>query len=201
MVGFNRRFAPSTEFIKAHFTKTQTPINTVYRINAGKVPHGNWVTSAEEGGGRIVGEVCHFVDLCSFLASSRITQVSAARGPSSADEVMVNLRLANGSVATVAYLIDGDPASPKERIELFGGGATGVIEDFRRATLSVNGGREKFGRRLGRQDKGHRAEMAAFVSAVGSGSPSPVPFEDAENVTRATFAVLAAIERNTVVDV
>jgi predicted dehydrogenase/threonine dehydrogenase-like Zn-dependent dehydrogenase len=201
MVGFNRRFAPATKFMRAHFARLQGPIAIVYRVNAGQVPHGSWVANPDEGGGRILGEVCHFVDLCGYLTGSPITQVSAMRSAAAADEVLVHLRFSNGSVATIAYLVGGDAAAPKERIEILGGRAMGAIEDFRRATLSVNGRKSKMGGRLSRQDKGHAAEVRAFARAVAEGAQSPVSFASAANSTRATFAILRSLECGTPVDV
>ena len=201
MVGFNRRFAAATAFLKAHFERVQGPVNVVYRINGGRVPRGSWVTSADEGGGRILGEVCHFVDLCASLGGASVTQVSAVRSSADADDVMVSLRLSSGGVATIAYLVDGDPASPKERIEVFGGGALGVIDDFRVTTLNVNGRKKKLGGRLSGQDKGHSEEVRAFVMAIADGAQSPVQFGSAVNSTRATLAILASLESGTPVDV
>lgn len=201
MVGFNRRFAPATELMRRHFSNVQGPVNIVYRVNAGRVPHGSWVTSAEEGGGRIVGEVCHFVDLCAQLAGAPVSNVSAVRSPADTDDVMVSLRMTNGSIATIAYLVDGDPASPKERIEIFGGGATGIIEDFRRATLRSGRTKAKSGGWLAGQDKGHAAEVAAFANAVATGAPSPVSIASALNTTRATFAILTSLETGSAVDI
>ena len=154
MVGFNRRFAAATAFLKAHFERVQGPVNVVYRINAGRVPRGSWVTSGDEGGGRSLGEVCHFVDLCASLGGASVTQVSAVRSSADADDVMVSLRLSSGGVATIAYLVDGDPASPKERIEVFGGGALGVIDDFRVTTLNVKRTQEEAWRTAVRPGQG-----------------------------------------------
>jgi predicted dehydrogenase len=201
MVGFNRRFGPGVEFIKAHVAKVQGPISVTYRVNAGKLPHGSWVADAEQGGGRILGEVCHFVDLCAHLAGAPVTHVHAMRASESVDNVMMTLRMANGAVASIAYVADGDPAGPKERIEVFGGGATAVIDDFRRTSVSTSGSRRAIGGRFSGQDKGHRAEILAFVNAVAEGAPSPIPFASAVNSTRATFAVLTSLESGTVVDI
>ncbi len=200
MVGFNRRFAPATASVKAHFATVPGPIAIAYRVNSGHVPDGSWVTDQDQGGGRILGEVCHFVDLCAFLAGAPIEQVHALRASGSADDVMVSLRMANGSIATVTYVSGGDPAAPKERIEVMGGGTTAVIDDFKRLTIATGGTIRASGGRLARQDKGHRAELQAFASAVAAGKPSPVPFESAVNATRATFAILTSIESGSVVD-
>jgi predicted dehydrogenase len=160
------------------------------------------VTNPDKGGGRILGEVCHFVDLCGYLTGASVIQVSAVRSSAEADEVMVNLRLSTGGVATIAYLLGGDPQSPKERIEVFGGGAIGVIEDFRVTTLSLNGRKHKQGGRLlSGRDKGHAEEVRAFVRAVAEGAPSPIPFASAVNSTRATLAILESLESGTAVEV
>ena len=194
MVGFNRRFASAVESIRAHFEKLHCPVSIVYRVNAGHLPHGSWIASMEEGGGRIIGEVCHFVDLCSFLAGAPIVQVSATRSSAAEDDVMATLRMANGSIATIAYLAGGDPGAPKERIEVFGGGTAATIEDFTGATISIDGRRRNLGSMFARQDKGHAAEVRAFIDAVTRGTESPVPFASAVNSTRATFAILSSLE-------
>lgn len=201
MVGFNRRFAPATLLLTSHFRRVQGPVNVVYRVNAGRVPASSWVASLEEGGGRILGEVCHFVDLCSYLAGSPVRQVSAMCSPAAADDVVVTLRMANGSIATIAYFVDGNPALPKERVEVFGGGASGIIDDFRRTVLRVGEKKHTTGGRLAGQDKGHAAEVAAFVDAVASGAPSPVSAPSAFNATRATFAIIESINSGAPIEV
>ena len=192
MVGFNRRFAPAVEAVRV--AMAGTPVSIVYRVNAGRLPPQSWIARQEEGGGRIVGEVCHFVDLCACLAASPVIEVCATRSVAGPDDVMVSLRMANGSMATVAYLIDGDRTAPKERVELCGGGRSATIEDFRRARVSGVGRPVRHGGMVARQDKGHAAEMAAFVSAVASGAASPVSFESIVNTTRATFAIVRSLE-------
>jgi polar amino acid transport system substrate-binding protein len=189
MVGFNRRFAPAIQRVRARMAGRS--VSVVYRINAGRTAPGSWVGDRTQGGGRVVGEVCHFVDLCAFIAGSPILEVNAIRSAAGEDDVVVSLRMADGSMATVAYLVEGSPTVSKERIEIFGGGDTIAIEDFRR--VSINGRSGSPWQLLGRQDKGHRAEMAAFVDAVARRTASPVPFESAVNSTRATFAILDSL--------
>jgi predicted dehydrogenase/threonine dehydrogenase-like Zn-dependent dehydrogenase len=192
MVGFNRRFAPAVEVVRG--AMAGAPVSIVYRVNAGRLAPQSWIARAEESGGRIVGEVCHFIDLCAHLADSPIIEVCATRSATGPDDVMVTLRMANGSIATVAYLIDGDRTAAKERIEVFGGGRLGTIDDFRRARVSGTGRTVRHGGVLARQDKGHAAEMAAFVRSVASGAGSPVSMDSAINTTRATFAVVRSLE-------
>jgi len=201
MVGFNRRFAPAIAAVTRHLEGVKGPIAVAYRVNSGHAPHGSWVTDVDVGGGRILGEVCHFIDLCAYLAGAHVVQVHAMRAAGSADDVMVTLRLADGSIATVAYVSGGDPTASKERIEVLAGGRSAVIDDFKRTTLGGSGTSRTIGGRFARQDKGHASELAAFARALVTGGPSPVPFASAVNTTRATFAVLASLESGSVVDV
>ena len=191
MVGFNRRFAPAVAAVRAGIAGT--PVSIVYRVNAGPIGADSWVARPEEGG-RIVGELCHFVDLCAHLAGSLVAEVFATRSATGPDDVMVSLRMVNGSMATVAYLTDGDREAPKERIEVFGGGCLGTIDDFRRARVTGTKRVRRHGSWLTRQDKGHAAEARAFVDALASGSESPVSWDSIVNTTRATFAVVRSLE-------
>ena len=146
MVGFNRRFAPMAVRMKSFLAPISEPLALHYRINAGYLPPDHWVNDREQGGGRILGEVCHFVDLLMFLAASPIVEVEARTvgnsGRYSGDNVIVSLRFANGSEGTISYLANGDRAFSKERIEVFGGGSAAVLEDFRRLELVRDGRKE-----------------------------------------------------------
>jgi len=192
MVGFNRRFAPMTIRLKEFLGSIAEPLALHYRVNAGYLPPDHWINDREQGGGRIVGEVCHFVDLLWFLAGSAVTEVDArAVGASarySSDNVLISLRFANGSEGTISYLANGDRSYSKERIEIFGGGRTAVLEDFRRLDLVQNGHRRVIRSRW-RQDKGHCAEWAAFANAIQKGTDSPIPFEEIVGATLATFRI------------
>ena len=192
MVGFNRRFAPMAQRMKAFLKPISEPLALHYRINAGYLPPDHWVNDREQGGGRILGEVCHFVDLLAFLASSPITEVSARSlgnsGRYSADNLTISLRLANGSEGTIHYLANGDRSFSKERIEVFGGGSAAVLDDFRHLELVRNGRKESVRARW-RQDKGHRAEWAAFADAVERGAESPIPVEEIVASTLATIRI------------
>ncbi len=200
MVGFNRRFAPAVQAVRARAALASAPVSIVYRINAGRLPASSWIADPGAGGGRIVGEVCHFVDLCAYLAASTVDEVSAIRSAAGEEDVAVSLRMRNGSMATIAYLVGGSAKLSKERLEIFGGGETAIIDDFRR--LSING-RDVAPWRglLRRQDKGHRAELDAFIEAVARRGASPVPMDSAINSTRATFAILRSLETNSAVRV
>ncbi|MFZ0733646.1 MAG: bi-domain-containing oxidoreductase [Candidatus Sulfotelmatobacter sp.] len=192
MVGFNRRFAPMVVQMKSFLSDVSEPLALHYRINAGHLPPDHWVNDREQGGGRILGEACHFVDLLMFLAGSPIVEVEChAVGSSSryaGDNVLISLRFANGSQGTVSYLANGDRSFSKERVEVFGGGSAAVLEDFRHMEL-VRGGRKQVVRSRWRQDKGHRGEWAAFEQAVQRRSESPISFEEIVGSTLATFRI------------
>lgn len=180
MVGFNRRFAPLAVRMKAFLSKVAEPLALHYRVNAGYLPPDHWVNDPEQGGGRILGEVCHFVDFLMFLAGSSPVEVHAHSlanpGQYSDDNVIVSLRFANGSQGTITYVANGDKSFSKERVEVFGGGAVAVLDDFRRLEL-VKGGRKQVVHSRWRQDKGHRGEWEAFVDAIQHGKPSPIAFD------------------------
>src|SRR5437764_7790295 len=172
-VGFNRRFSPHGRAAREFFADARAPLSILYRVNAGRVPRTHWTQDAREGGGRIVGEVCHFVDFMHFLTGSRVERVHAESVSSNDeqgtddDSVFVTLKFADGSNGTVAYLAEGDRALPKERVEIFGAGRAFVIEDFRSATAYRNG-REKVSK-LRATDKGQREEGAAVGASVLEG--------------------------------
>ncbi|MGA9965730.1 MAG: bi-domain-containing oxidoreductase [Terriglobales bacterium] len=190
MVGFNRRFAPMAIKMRAFIKQVQEPMALHYRVNAGFIARDHWVNDPEQGGGRLLGEVCHFVDFLIFMAGALPIEVHTRSVTSleqySDDNVVISLRFANGSQGTISYLANGDRAYSKERLEIFGGGAVAVLEDFRRLEL-VRHGREKTFRSPFRQDKGHRGELQAFAAAVcGRGEP-PIPFDEIVSTTLATL--------------
>lgn len=190
-VGFNRRFAPSYLRLKAAFNGRRQPLVMSYRVNAGAVAPGAWVVDPVQGGGRLLGEVCHMLDLLVDLAGSRVAGVFAQpTGLSSGDDVVLSLRFEDGSVGTIAYASGGDRSLAKEYIEVLGDGKAAVLDDFRSARLYARGRATRLGGRLATQDKGHAAELAAFVQAVRSHSPSPVDPCLAAHVTRVSFAAV-----------
>ena len=192
MVGFNRRFAPMIARLKAFLAPISEPLALTYRINAGFLAPDHWVNDSEQGGGRIRGEVCHFVDTLMFLASSPIIEVEARAlanaGRYSGDNVLASIRFANGSEGTISYLANGDRSFSKERLEVFGGGSVAVLEDFRRLEL-VRHGRKQTIRSRWRQDKGHRAEWAAFAASIQQSRDAAIPFEEIVCSTLATLRI------------
>jgi polar amino acid transport system substrate-binding protein len=204
MVGFNRRFSPLVRQASEFFKNRQFPLSINYRVNAGRVSANHWVHDANEGG-RIIGEVCHFIDLVHFITGSLTTRAfaEAVAGRSSEaideDSVFVTLRCADGSNASIAYLSEGDKALAKERIEIFGGGKSFMIDDFRSATVYENG-REKT-TRLREQDKGQRDEIRTVMSVVHEGKSAPITLEDLKATTRATFRIRESLRTGLPVEV
>ena len=197
MVGFNRRFAPMAIRMKTFLGQMGGPFTIHYRVNAGFVPPDHWVNDPEQGGGRLLGEVCHFIDFVSFLAAAHPIEVHASdvatSWQSSGHNILVQLKFADGSCGTISYLVNGDRAYSKERVEVFGGNAVAILEDFRRLEL-VRHGRKKVLRTHFRQDKGHRAEIATFFEAIRAGLESPIAFSD---IVSTTLATLRAAESRT----
>lgn len=190
MVGFNRRFAPITRRMTELLAGQPGPKAVTLTMNAGHIPADHWTQDLEAGGGRIIGEACHFIDLARFLVGSPIVDVHAAylepAGPSTpADTATITLRFADGSVATVHYFANGSKKFPKERVEVFSGGRVLVNDNFR--TMRAYGWPGVRTMRLRSQDKGHAAGMAAFLDAVRQGGPSPIPAEELLEVAAVTL--------------
>jgi predicted dehydrogenase/threonine dehydrogenase-like Zn-dependent dehydrogenase len=204
LVGFNRRFSPLAQAAREFFTPRQSPLSILYRVNAGRIPREHWIQDPAQGG-RIVGEVCHFIDLIHFLTGSVTTRVYAeavaARNHEivSEDSIFATLRLADGSNAAIAYLAEGDKTVPKERVEIYGAGQTFVLDDFRRASL-FKGGKETT-KRLINQDKGQAEEIRALCAMVRDGGPSPISLEDLAATTRATFRLRESLQTGAALDV
>ncbi len=192
MVGFNRRYSRFARLAKESLGAGQ-PVTVNIRVNAGRIPGDHWIRS-EEGAGRVIGEVCHFIDLAAFLGGGspiRVFASSSTPGRWADEDVLVQLDLSNGSKAQIAYVTSGHAGLPKERIEVFGSGRAAVIDDFR--TLSIYGpaGRKVF---RSAQGKGHDAELAAFLACVRSGS-DPAPVMESALTTLTTFRILDSISR------
>jgi polar amino acid transport system substrate-binding protein len=192
MVGFNRRFAPQVVALKTELNEN-LPKAINYRINAGKLPADHWTQDPKIGGGRIIGEACHFIDLCAFIADSPIIKVeaNALRAASNLlDTVSVSLAFENGSVANISYFSNGSKALNKEYLEVFCGGKSIVLDDYK--TMDIFGSGKKTIKN-GSQDKGHATEVAEFLSAIKEGKQLPISFAECYNSTEATFKVLEKI--------
>jgi predicted dehydrogenase len=204
-VGFNRRFSPHAEAARRFFANRRNPLSISYRVNAGRIPRSHWLQDPREGGGRIIGEVCHFIDFMHFLTGSLTTRVYAERVAARSveiideDSVFITIRLADGSNGSIAYVAEGDKSLPKERVEIFGEGKSFVLEDFRTATLHRNGGEEVM--KLRGQDKGQREEVRLLCSLVRAGGRAAIELEDLRTTTRATFRILESLRTGLPVEV
>jgi polar amino acid transport system substrate-binding protein len=195
MVGFNRRFSPLVQRMKMILDQ-RNPVSVNYRINAGNIPLRHWIQDPETGGGRILGEVCHFVDLALFICGSPPVSVYACMlkgNLDTRDTLNISLACQNGSIAVISYFANGSPAMSKERLEVFAAGTGAVIEDFKVLTVYTN--RKKVTRRF-TQDKGHRKEIETFLLSVKENSPSPIPFREVYVTTRVGFDIVKSIEEN-----
>jgi len=192
MVGFNRRFAPHVQKMRQLLQGATGPKSFIMTVNAGAIPAEHWTQDIEVGGGRIVGEACHFIDLLRYLAGAPITgwrqmtMDSATR-----DTVVLQLSFADGSIATLNYFANGSKAFPKERLEVFTGGRVLQLDNFRQLHGFGWSGFKKM--RFWRQDKGQRACVQAFVDAVKGGEVAPIPFDEIREVTRISIEVAEAV--------
>lgn len=191
MVGFNRRFSPLASAARDCFGRCPEPLVINYRVNAGFIPKDHWIQT-EEGGGRILGEVCHFVDLLQYVTGTAPVSVFAqsvsgnnTKVPDQ-DNVAITLRFNNGSIAQISYLACGDKRLNKERIEIFGGGQSFIIDDFRVGEHYAGGSC----RRLKMPGKGHQEEVETFLDAIREGLPSPIPLDSLALTTATTLAML-----------
>jgi len=187
MVGFNRRFAPLLVQMKKGFGADGAGSATRYLVNAGPLAADSWYRNEEAEGSRFTGEGGHFIDTLSWWAGSPAEEVYAVRGPDK-DDVLVTVRFASGSSGTVSYLVAGNPRFPKETLDATGGGRSARLDNFKRVTVWT-GRRQRTTKSRGGQDKGQRAELAAFVEAALAGSPMPIDVESLMATTRATIAV------------
>jgi len=197
MVGFNRRFSPLIQTLASALHEMKdAPVAINYRINAGVVPAEHWVHDKKTGGGRILGEACHFIDLAMFLAGSPIVSVSALAmtDPNNLEDTTnISLHFKNGSIANIAYFSNGNKEVSKEFLEVFFSGRIAVMDDFK--TLKVFG-KKPIDKKIAGQDKGHKAEVDAYLNAIKNGIPCPISFEDQYISMLATFKALSSISGN-----
>jgi polar amino acid transport system substrate-binding protein len=192
MVGYNRRFSPFARRIKE--TLGSGPMAMTYRVNAGAIPKESWIQDPEMGGGRVIGEVCHFVDFLTYINGSLPVSVFANMivdlNPFN-DTLTVSLKFANGSIGTIGYFGNGDKGLPKERLEVFGHGCAAVLDDFKRLTVHANGRRREY--KLLSQDKGQKSEVQSFTDAVRTGGGPPIPYEEILSTSWVTFKILESM--------
>lgn len=192
MVGYNRRFSASVQGIRERLDGRRTPVMAQYRVNADPVPDDHWTVDPEEGGGRILGEVCHFVDLLQYLTGEEPTRVYAC-GPSenspTQQNVQASIRFADGSCGSITYTTVGDETAGKEYVELLGGGRIETIDDFKTGRLGLG------------QDKGFEAEFRAFRDAIRAGEASPISVDEIVNTSLVTFGMRESLGADSAVTI
>lgn len=203
MVGFNRRFSPFSIWLKEKFKRINEPLSLHITCNAGYVPSDSWIYNHDEGGGRIIGEVCHFIDLVQYFTDSLPERAYAEYIESDyykpSDNVSVNLKMKDGSIANILYIASGDKRYPRERVEIFGGGAVGVIDNFRKAEFVYRGKRKSI-KNLLSIDRGHKKEMEILITSHKEGK-NPGSFEHYLYTTLTTFAIEKSIKIGKAVEV
>jgi polar amino acid transport system substrate-binding protein len=196
LVGYNRRFSPLARELAGFLADRRSPLVMNYRVNAGPIPPESWIHDPSIGGGRIVGEVCHFIDLAAFLAGAPPISVHAqgvapGSGVRSDDNVLITVGFGDGSLCSIAYVASSDTSAGKERLEVMGAGSFALLDDFRLLDLHRGGKRRAIHKFV--QDKGHRAEMQEFVEAVRRGRKYPIDLGTMAAVSRATFAAVDSL--------
>jgi predicted dehydrogenase len=203
-IGFNRRFSSHAAKIVEFFHGRKNPLVMLYRVNAGAIPPTHWVQDPEIGGGRIIGEACHFVDFMQAVCGARPVTVHATRigGHTSGiadDQCVLSLTFNDGSIGTVVYTAGGDTRLSKERFEAFGDGKAVTMDDFAVTEFFAQGKQTKY--KTGVRDKGFLQEMRQFTQAVAQGTPPAIPFEDMYAVTRACLLAVAGLKTGETYDV
>ena len=198
MVGYNRRFAPLAVDLKSFFADCPEPLAMHYTVNAGFIPASHWTQNPEIGGGRILGEGCHFIDFLIRMCGSLPVKVNTFCLPDSGryneDNVSIQLLFENGSVGTVDYLANGDKSCPKERVEVFGGGRIGILSDYR-SLDTWRDGNHKQERSALKQDKGHAASWSAFLDAAHRGKEAPIAYDEIFAGMMACFGAIESIRQ------
>ncbi len=200
MVGYNRRFSPLAEKMK-NWTG-EGPLAMSYRVNAGAIPSGSWIQDSEIGGGRIVGEVCHFVDFLIFMCASLPVSVYAASMDEAEclnDVLTTVFKFENGSIGNVGYYSNGDKGLPKEYIEVFGSGTSMIMEDFKTLTCYAKGKKEV--EKLLSQNKGQKNEVKRFIESIRKGTGNPIPWKEIYSASLATFKIMESIRSSKAVTI
>ncbi|HVG18434.1 MAG TPA: bi-domain-containing oxidoreductase [Blastocatellia bacterium] len=194
MVGYNRRFAPLAAEVKGRFRSRTGPMTIIYRVNAGQLPADHWTHDATEGGGRVVGEVCHFIDFIQYLTDALPARVCAEAVPQKQcaglvdDSIAVSMSMTDGSIASIVYTASGDGSVAKEQVEIFCDRSVAGIDDFKAGHFVRGGKRTKLGG--GSQDKGHAAEVGAFLEAARGRADAPISLQSLAATSLASFAII-----------
>ncbi len=203
LTGFNRRFSPLAQSLQSQVSSLHEPKYIHYRVNAGYLPLNHWTQDPEIGGGRIIGEGCHFIDFITFLVGAAPISVNAYALPNNGkyrdDNVSMTFTFPDGSIGVVDYLANGDKSFPKERLEVFCEGMVAVIDDFRMLEIVKDGKKKE--EKLAAQDKGWKDEMRAFARSIREGGEPPIPYEQLIGVTRSTFAAVESIKNRQTIQI
>jgi predicted dehydrogenase len=201
-VGFNRRFSPLAQSLSSFLFNRKEPLHAHYRINAGFIPSNHWTQDPAIGGGRIIGEACHFIDLITFLVGAPPISVNAVALPNngkySEDNVSMTFTFSDGSIGVVDYLANGDKSFPKERLEVFCESIVAVLDDYVSLTIIKDGNKKV---ESISQDKGWKNEMSVSAKAIKEGGEPPIPYDQLIGVTKTTFAVVESIQNKTTISV
>jgi predicted dehydrogenase/NADPH:quinone reductase-like Zn-dependent oxidoreductase len=197
MVGFNRRFSKITKEVKKYFDNRNYPLIISYRINAGKIDKSSWIQDIEVGGGRIIGELCHFIDFATYLIGKNPVSVYAAgfaddKEVMLTDTLIVTIEYADGSIVNISYLANGNKQLPKEYIEVFGGGISAIINDFKNGSIYTNKGIKIL--KVKGQDKGQEQMIPMFIEKLLKEGKSLMPYEDIYSTTLLTFLVIDSLK-------
>ena len=196
MVGFNRRFSPLSIISKDLIGVKDTPINVVSTMNAGYIPKDSWVQDLKVGGGRIIGEACHYIDLISYLTGSKVIAVTMSglgQNPKyNSDNAIITLKYKNGSQGVINYFSNGNKSYPKERIEIFDSGKNIIIDNFRKISFF---GYSKTTKKI-RQDKGHYNQFNKWIDSIQNSGTSLIKFDEIINTTEASFAAIDSLKNN-----
>tara|TARA_B100001248_G_C27244371_1_gene390839 strand:- start:43 stop:783 length:741 start_codon:yes stop_codon:yes gene_type:complete len=195
-VGFNRRFAPLSKKMKTIIGNSSTPINIIATMNAGFIPQDVWVHDMEIGGGRIIGEACHYIDLCSFLAGSKVSEVCMnAMGinpEENTDNASILLKYENGSTAVINYFSNGSKSYSKERLEVYSQERTLTMDNWR----TLKGfGFKGFSSSRSSQDKGHYNQFKELIEQQKNGGKPIISFDEIINTTKASFAAIESLKK------
>ncbi len=204
MVGFNRRFSTHAVKARSFFKDRQGPLVMIYRVNAGRIPQEHWIQDPDVGGGRIIGEGCHFVDYMQAVCGAIPISVHARRiVPQSSgmpdEQCILSFTFADGSIGSVVYTSGGDTALAKERFEAHGDGKSLTMDDFLESEFYARGQKTRFN--SGKRDKGFHQEVSGFVEAIEKGLPSPIRFEELYAVTRVCFLAVKSLQSGAVYEV
>ena len=201
-VGFNRRFSPFAQALASFFSPRTEPLHVHYRVNAGAIPLNHWTQDPEIGGGRIIGEGCHFIDFITFLVGAAPVSVTAHALPDGGkyreDNVSMIFTFPDGSIGIVDYLANGNKSFPKERVEVFCGGQIAVLNDFV-SLQTVKAGKKKEVK--GAQNKGWADEWKVLAKTIREGSEPPIPYDQLIGVTKSTFAAVESLRKQEITEI